>query len=264
MTYFWKIRHTILLLSKKIMNHFYWLIKADCPSDWGTRKANPLYQIRDYDVPGINCPVCTIWAGSRRLYIPVRAGAESEWPKGPLSIENWKIAVKKIRSLLKIDTDVELMPGDILGKPKFELLEGTINDLMFPFPGQVIVTTDVATALQQSSLQGAELMPIEIVKAKGNNSTYASPLFELRVKGYGWRKGVDESQLNSCPLCGRTQNPKWKGGLEPLDETRWDGTDFFNVDHNPNVVAITSKAKEFLEQHQFSNYRLIPWSSSAG
>lgn len=247
------------------MSLFYNLDEAEYSSDGAARKANPLYQIRDYDVPAINCPVCkTIWKGRRRLYLPVRPGSESEWPKGPLSVENWKIAVKKIRGLLEIDTNVELRPGDILGKPKFELLNGTINDLMFPFPGQVIVTADVATALQQSPLQGIELMPIEIVKAKGNNSTYALPLFELRVKGHGWREGVDESMLISCPQCGRTKNPKSKSGLEPLDETRWDGTDFFNVDHNPNVIAVTSRVKEFLEQHQFSNYRLIPWASSTG
>ena len=81
--------------------------------------------------------------------------------------------------------------------------------------------------------------------------------WELVVTGTAWREEQNEKTIRECDLCGRTQFPE-PNNLR-VDESRWDGSDFFHVNMNKNIVIVTQRVCDALEELGASNYdcRLI-------
>jgi hypothetical protein len=43
-----------------------------------------------------------------------------------------------------------------------------------------------------------------------------------------------------------------------VDESRWDGADFFHLDRNPNIVIVTERVCTVLTQEHFVNFACVP------
>src|SRR3954462_3165348 len=93
--------------------------KTDAEDDF----YNPVRIVEDIKLPGLSCTACgATWAGSRRLYLPVRDAALRKRLSGPpLPEEEWKRLADAVRQDAELPQSFELMPGDVLGTPTVEL-----------------------------------------------------------------------------------------------------------------------------------------------
>ncbi len=116
---------------------------------------------------------------------------------------------------------------------------------MHPAPGQIWVVDKVRAAIEEAGLCGLGLAEVE------TNEKCGVALIELVVHGRGWRSGTTEASLQACALCRRRvfPDPDWMA----IDEDRWDGSDFFLVDYNPNIVIVTERVATLLGEGRFSN-----------
>lgn len=233
---------------------FYKFTHPEYGSDYESSDNNPIRMIEDIWIPGIICPACgRTWAGSRRLYLPIED--ETLWRKlssEPLPLSEWNDLVHKIRTQLKLPEDYVLKPGDVLGPPIAEILDRNIPDFLHPFPGQIIVQSKVIEALQRAELSGFRAIQ---VRTQWSEQEKPPELYELLVTGAAWRIDSKEEQIIVCRSCHRTKFPN--SDMLSVDQNRWDGSDFFHVDGNPNIVLITERACEILTRNKFTNYSCL-------
>jgi hypothetical protein len=239
---------------------FYQLTHPEYSTDQQDRFANPIQPVPDIWLPGIICAICgATWAGSRRIYLPITDTRLRQKLHGrPLPEADWYALEREVREQAGVPANVHLYPGDVLGIPRAELLSTEIFDFMHPFPGQLIVTSTVVDTLQRAALSGFK--PIQVQLSWGrdvkNPPTSLPVLYELIITGQAWRVNMDESHITACSHCGRTIFPEPE--FLVVDERRWDGSDFFHVDHNPNIVLVTERVCNILSEEKFSNYICIP------
>ena len=222
--------------------------------------ASPLQQVDHIGMPGLECSSChNTWAGSRRLYLPVDDPALAKRLKNtwPIPTAEWLALAIVVRKSLGLPSDFLLRPGDGFGIPVFELRSSRLSDIMHPFPGQTIVTEEVAESLRASDLTGYRLIECHTrwsaaMKRKLPPDQAAPPLFELAVEGKAWRKGKFPMDAIDCQQCGRANFPD-PSYLE-IDLERYDASDFFHTDLNPNRVMVTERVCTFLAEHDFQNY----------
>lgn len=239
---------------------FYRLTHPYYQSDREENAANPVLPMRDVWLPGIICSACgSTWAGSRRLYLPVSDERLRRCLRGgPVPEPRWLELVAAVRRTADLPNDLKLMPGDVLGRPIAELLATELPDFIHPFPGQLIVTAEVLGTLQHARLTG--LRPV-LVESRWSKKIRRAPeiipdLYELLVTGGAWRVGIDARAITVCQHCGRTVFPNPDHMV--IDEQRWDGSDFFHVDQNPNIVLVSERVCEILADHHFANYVCAP------
>ena len=71
------------------------------------------------------------------------------------------------------------------------------------------------------------------------------------------QSGIHLNEAKSCPVCGHL---KYTGMQHPaylIDESRWDGSDFFMVWPMPTHVFVTERVVEAIQQNRLSGVRLV-------
>lgn len=235
-------------------------------TDQERSKANPIKMLSDYlYVPGMSCPACAVdtggtWASSGRVRVDVPSSSPLRPQLRGLSLEPaaWALFSGKLRMELQVPSWMPITPGAEIGLPKAELRQHDPPDFMHPFPGQVIVRARVLDELVAAGLTGFRAIRVQVAWARQPKGRMEDPptLYELFVTGEGWRVGVDLTTITTCQHCGRTIFPQL--GDLAVDEGRWDGTDFFHIDRNPNIVVVSERVCEILSAHGFTNWECIP------
>jgi len=225
--------------------------------------ANPVRSIEDIWLPGMVCSECgMIWAGSRRLYLKLHdANLQRRLCGEPLPKAQWERLAHEAKAAIHLPDDFVLQLGDVLGTPAMELLAGEIPDFLHPFPGQLVVRARVVEILERQRFTGFRPVRVEVRRNEqmSISLTETPELYELVVTGSAWRPGSDLDHITACRYCGRTTFPD--PGRLTVDTKRWDGSDFFHVDKNPNIVFVTERVCSVLTQHRFSNYACNPVNS---
>ena len=243
---------------------FYRLTSPKYKSNSAEEQANLIAFKIDMSLPGRGCPFCGPWAGSRRLYLPVhdaklqRKLRTDGWP---LPDDEWLELARAVHKHLNLKDDFPLLPGDDLGTPVVDVYSSTLNDFLHPFPGVLVVKPSTLHILEEEGFTGFRPIKLNTHWSKRLRHLFEEPpeLYELLVTGQAWREGNDKESLILCQHCGRMDFPKWT----PVDESRWDGSDFFNVDCNPNIVLVTKRVCKTLSQHNVTNYRCVPYEELA-
>ena len=118
-----------------------------------------------------------------------------------------------------------------------------------------LITDRVATIFKEHKLTGYELHPVKICNIKlGFN------LWELVVTGNAGRAHPDSGIYvkEHCEYCGSTvYSPIKKGVGIIVDETRWDGSDFFTIDEYWKYVLVTEKVKKIIEENNLEGVRMV-------
>ena len=246
---------------------FYKLTHPKYETDRSWQLANPIRMTEELHVPAVMCPACGLWASSDRIRVAVPE-TSSVRPRllgyQTLSPSQWADFADTLRRELAIPAWMPVRPGAEIGLPKGELRSARVPDFMHPFPGQMIVRRRVVDALESAGLTGFLPVRVEVTWGKRVKHRDAEPpeLHELVVKGVAWRVGVDPNKITACPQCGRMVFAS--GAHFVVDETRWDGSDFFHVDRNPNIVLVTERVCTLLASHRFSNYACMPVGGESG
>lgn len=229
--------------------------------------ANPIRFVPDIWLPGVICDECgEIWTGSRRIYLPISDPSLRRRLSGirfPVPLEKWRKLAQEVRAAISLPDDFPLEPGDVLGTPRAKVLSREIPDFLHRFPGQLIVRTKVVEALERAKLTGFQPVRVQTYWSEQLHHFQMEPpsLFELVVTGVAWRVDSDLKRLTACQHCGRLifPDPDWL----VVDESRWDGSDFFHVDRNPNIALVTERVCEVLAEHDFTNYACLPVGSES-
>lgn len=111
-------------------------------------------------------------------------------------------------------------------------------------------------SLQAENLTGVRFMKVDLkIQKKGLSNQKPISLWELIITGKAWRQGYHLEDEIVCKCCKRTNFPE-PSNLK-VDISRWDGSDFFNIDLNPNIIIVTERVYRVLEKHKFTNYMCI-------
>lgn len=230
-------------------------------TDYEHDRANPAQVIKEVSLPGQICPVCGVWSGSRRIYLTITdTKLCDQLSVGPLPLPQWIELAEKVRVATGLPKDFELKPGDVLGNPKIVLQHIDVPDFLHLFPGQIIVKGVVLESLQRINCSGFRAVRAEVHYSKDLELPLQEPpeIYELVVTGSAWREGMDKDKIVVCDVCGRTKflYPEWLA----VDQDTWDGSDFFHLDMNPNIVIVTERVCAIFQEHRFTNYACKPIS----
>ncbi len=242
------------------------LTHPDYSTDQEDFKYNPVEVINGTFLPGVFCDICgSQWASSDRIRVPSSTEEkiknylrENSFPRF-VPISRWNDIKNDISNILNdfMNLDyVDISPGAEIGVPRGEILKDKLEDFIHPFPGQIWVSGKVYCFLKEQDLTGFNLIKVESRWSKKLNKKSVPPeLWEIDVKGKAWRIGMDLDKITDCRKCRRTvfPNPGWL----KVDQSRWDGTDFFNVDLNPNIILVTKKVCSILKNQGFSNFQCV-------
>lgn len=235
--------------------NFYVLTYPEYISDQAERKNNPVKLIPNISIPSIVCEDCGIWSSSERVRRKVEftSKAKEILKNKCVHVNDWDALIKDLSFELKIDIDL-LKPGAELGIPRGEIVKFGLHDFIHPFPGITWVSHSVKDMLFQNKATGVEFCEVDIDyrKIKSKVDVKEQKLWEIVVKGKAWRKGINYENSLACPKCNRTvfRNPEYL----QIDESTWDGSDFFTLDLNPNIIVVTERIYEILKQSSFTNY----------
>ncbi|MEW6183576.1 MAG: double-CXXCG motif protein [Bacillota bacterium] len=243
---------------------FYELTHPEYLSDTDFKKANPV-EIDDKNyLPGITCEECNEqWASSNRLRVDKRIGdAIADYLKKHkvpefLSTRDWYSLVSELSTITGLPKE-QFDPGAAFGVPEGIIKSNEVPmSLLHPFPGQIWVTFEVTSVLNEEHLTGVEFQQVKLKRRKKNFQSQILPqLWELIITGKAWRENINLQRITVCPCCRRTVFPDGKNLR--VDQSRWDGRDFFNLDLNPNIVVVTERVCTIFHEHAFSNFLCIP------
>ena len=173
-----------------------------------------------------------------------------------LPVAEWMKARDGWAAQLGVDPDL-VKPGAVLGMPSATCKTPITEDVVHPFPGQIWVAQPVRDALTAAGLTGVSFAPVQLSPECGRVA-----FWELVVHGRAWRPAsnwrpvVTEESLRLCDICGRRGFPS--PDFLAVDEARWDGSDFLNLDLNPNITVVTERAAAVFTANGFSNVALEP------
>jgi hypothetical protein len=115
-----------------------------------------------------------------------------------------------------------------------------------PWAWACLVQESVLSFLDEAGLKGYETVPAVVRFADASRK--APAFWELKAKGFagGPSKESGLKVLFNCSGCGLTYYSQIKDPTKFIDETRWDGNDFFRVDPFPSRIFITDRVAQAL------------------
>jgi hypothetical protein len=250
---------------------FFRLTHPPYEDDFQNEKLNPVWIESPYNIPGIVCPVCGPMGFSARLRIPLPSQdvLDEFRDMRHLPLNQWLAERSRWAEMLNLCAD-QLTPGASLGPPCGLLKGMPTSDVIHP-SGELWVRTHVMNKLKEISCTGVEYAKASFVYRPGDIEAFCEGVvvdyeqvdeaslpeyWEVTVTGTAWREGQSEETVRVCHLCGRTEFPS--PHRLRVDESRWDGSDFFNVDRNTRIVFVTDRVCKALEKLGASNYHCKP------
>ncbi|HBI04893.1 MAG TPA: hypothetical protein DDY49_12795 [Paenibacillaceae bacterium] len=236
---------------------FYEFTKPDYLTDFEDMENNPVKLLSNIAIPSIVCKVCGQWASSDRIRkdFVFSDVARKIIEKKVIPVEKWKQEISILAKELSIPYEI-LTPSVKLGMPKGEVKKNILNDFIHVFPGIIWIKAIDADKIKRKGFTGIKFVKVNI-KYKKKNYDYNkdNELMEIVVTGKAWRKDSDIEKITVCNICGRTifPNPNYIS----IDEKKWDKTDFFTLDCNPNRIFITERVYDYFKENKFTNYRCI-------
>jgi hypothetical protein len=233
---------------------FYKLDHPNYESDTMYSRRNPITWVHQYIVPGMICPLCGTWAGTRRLFNAVEDDKLKKLLKKkpfPIPIEKWNKLFKNPVNSFSVTPDYQFKPGDELGMPTGKITSNQIQDFIFPWGGGILVTENTKNIFLESKLTGCHFLPMDLIDKRAKKSTERLPvIYVLIVIG----RIKPPANINRCPVCGRFS---LNYSIE-LNEENWDGNDFIIDENYAKLVFVTEKACAVFRENDLKNFQCIP------
>jgi len=123
-----------------------------------------------------------------------------------------------------------------------------------------VITDHALTVLKTAGLTGFTVKPTVIDSyPKGFDPQSIPKLWELQVTGWGGMAPVESGMqlIKSCSACGSLKYSGTEHVEQILDETQWDGSDFFFVWPLPKYIFVTERAAKIIHDKQLTGVRLL-------
>lgn len=188
--------------------------------------------------------------------------------------------------------DLQCPEGHRLVKRKEQLIikmpSSKIGDFVWTWYHECLVTDRVAQLFKEARFTGYELRPVIVSKVykyytykdigfiedkavgikkviRDRNPQHIPKLWELVVTGKGGeahpKSGI--RLIKKCKFCGAEEYTGFGKGLF-IDESQWDGSDFFTVWPLPKFIIITERVKKFIEEKKLTNCKITPVEELVG
>jgi hypothetical protein len=118
-----------------------------------------------------------------------------------------------------------------------------------------LITDRAAEIFKAHNLTGYRLQPVKVCNKKLDFN-----LWELVVTGSAGKAHPDSGLdlVFHCEHCGLTRYKRIKKGVGiVVDETHWDGSDFFTIVEYYKFVLITEKVKKIIEEYNLKGVKII-------
>jgi hypothetical protein len=206
-------------------------------------------------LPPVICPQCGgPWASSKKLRRPIPpdlAAALGLFPGVRTGISWDDFCRRRIgwARLLEMAAE-DVTPGMDLGPPLGNVQGPVRDDVIHPMPGYVWVQDRVKDSIETVGLLGVQFAEV-VLDQEGHPR-----LWEMSTTGHALRIGTTPADLIACRHCGRKKFPNPK--VLNVDVDRWDGTDFFHLDSNGNMLFVTERVRDLFLHERFSNCAFHP------
>jgi hypothetical protein len=136
-----------------------------------------------------------------------------------------------------------------------------VADFVWTWQNECLVTGRVLRLLEAKGLTGFEphAVGVDSVRGKRPTDSAESPmLWELKVIGSGGDARPESGirLIKQCPGCGLVRYSSFTNGIL-VDETQWDGSDFFTVNGYPRYLLVTEAVRDAIVEHHLKNCALV-------
>jgi hypothetical protein len=140
------------------------------------------------------------------------------------------------------------------------------GDFVWTWYSECIVPDKTLALFKEANFTGYETRPVIIEKVKGLKRKHREEapipqLWELLIRGKGGdaapESGIAPYQYEDSSGVVHSGYTSYRNGII-VDETNWDGSDFFTVNGYPKFLLVTDRVKEFIMDRQLTNCALIP------
>lgn len=140
-----------------------------------------------------------------------------------------------------------------------DVLSWNVVDFSRTMLSDIIVADHALQVIREAGLTGFEvqLAIVEGVPA-GVTPSDLPKLWELVVTGSGGAAHESSGivELFRCASCGLVRYSAFEHGIT-VDESKYDGSDFFTVSEYPKYVLVSERAKAVIEQARLTNVTFV-------
>jgi len=155
---------------------------------------------------------------------------------------NWSEKVRLERVTCELDPGHQ-RPGRMLTPLSVEIPSGPITDVLWTWQSDLLVGPRAAEVFAGLHLSGYELVKAEVLSSTRNKKPQ---LWEFKVTGWAGSASPDSGiKLDfRCKSCGHRHYSLCRHPERIIDETNWDGSDFFMVWPLPRFIFVTTKVMQ--------------------
>ncbi len=138
-----------------------------------------------------------------------------------------------------------------------------IGDFVWTSYSEAVVPEHTLFLFRNAGFTGFEARPVKVERMIGSRKQGVQPtipsLWELVINGQGGDAAAESKirLIDHCEGCGYKQYSSFHNGIV-LDESNWDGSDFFTVNGYPKFILVTERVKDLIISRQFTNCALVP------
>jgi hypothetical protein len=139
-----------------------------------------------------------------------------------------------------------------------------IGDFVWTSYSEAVVPDRTLSLFKNAGFTGFEARSVKVEKIEGLSRKQSEqpaipPLWELVITGQGGDAAAESKirLIDHCEGCGYKEYSSFHNGIV-VDETNWDGSDFFTVNGYTKFILVTERVKNLIMSHQLTNCVLIP------
>jgi hypothetical protein len=149
--------------------------------------------------------------------------------------------------------------GQRLGRLSVDILSGYVVDFSQTMLGDVVISDHARQILQAEGMTGFELRAVQAAAdpIQFKNLEFRK-LWEFVVTGRGGATHSDSgiSLIRVCDRCGLKEYSAFENGIV-VDESTYDGSDFFTVEEYPKYILCSGRAKSIMERSRLTNVSFV-------
>lgn len=130
------------------------------------------------------------------------------------------------------------------------------GDLISTVYSDWLITDKVAEIFSKNVLTGYELKSVDVC-----NRTLPIKLWELVITGQGGEAHPNSGIVKTyhCEHCNYKKYRAFQNGVGIIvDESNWDGSDFFTITAYPKFILISENVKSIIEKNDLNGVLLVP------
>ncbi len=153
--------------------------------------------------------------------------------------------------------------GKRIGDLNVVLPSPKVPDLLWTQYSECLMTENVRSMFEDAGFSGFEALPVTVTRVKfaRKGTEYDIPaLWELCAIGRGGDAhpdtGVVPIEESRCEACGYLRYSVPENGVI-VDESQWDGSDFFAVNVLSNLILITERVKDLIIKEELKDCHIL-------